>query len=100
MGTADTIWTYLLSGLVWFMNTFALPLFGDATSESAAMNFGKTIFTSTYIATQLIWQTIGSVVNLKLFGLFLGVILATFFLKVALASWKSIMGIIPFVGGR
>lgn len=98
--TADTIWTFLLSGLIWFMRTFALPLFGDSSSEFAAMNFGKTIWENTYVVLQLIWYTIGSVVNLNLFGLFLGVMLAVFFLKVAVSSWKTITGMIPLIGGH
>ncbi len=95
----DTLWTLLLSGVLWFMRNFALPLFGDPSSEVAALDFGRSIFASAQVVLTLIWYTIGSVVNLDIFAVFLSTMLVVFFMKIALSAGDIIKGFIPIIGG-
>lgn len=94
----DTIWSLLLAGFTWFIRSAILPLFGDASSQIASLNMAKILAQNGFVVFELIYDTLGSVVNLTLFGIFMGILFVFFFIRLILAIWLFILKLIPVVG--
>jgi hypothetical protein len=91
------LWTVLLAGLLFFINTFIMPLFGDATSQAASLNLAAMMTSNAGVLFQLIYIALGSVVNLTLFGVFIGLFFGIKITQIGLTIWMFIKSLIPFL---
>lgn len=89
------IWSALLGGLLWFINILIMPMFGDATSQAASLNLAQMMTSNAWVLFQLIYIALGSVVNLNLFGVFIGLSFSISTIKIALTIWMFIKGLVP-----
>lgn len=96
--SSNNIFAYLLAGIVWLIQHLLLPLFGDTSSQTAAMNLAGYIGQGGYVVFELVYDTLGSVVNLSLFALFMSALIFFFFVRLIIAIYKFILGLLPVIG--
>jgi hypothetical protein len=94
----NNIFSYILAGFVWLIQTLILPLFGDTQSQTAAMGLAYYIGQGGYVVLELVYDTIGSVVNLTIFGIFFMNLVFFFLVRLLIAIYKFILGLLPVVG--
>jgi hypothetical protein len=89
------VWTALLSGLLWFINMLIMPMFGDSASQAASLNLASMMASNAGVLFQLVYVALGSVVNLTLFGVFIGLTFIVSGAKIILTIWMFVKGLIP-----
>jgi hypothetical protein len=92
----DNIWSWLLNGVLWLIQVLIMPLFGDATSQAAAVGLGSSLGHGTMVLFQLVWLSF-SVFNLTWVGIYLAIALSLKLVQVAASIWLFIKNLIPFI---
>jgi hypothetical protein len=94
----NNIFSYILAGFLWLIQVMVMPLFGDTQSQTAAMGLAHYIGQGGYVVFELVYDTLGSVVNLGIFAIFMASLILFFFIRFAIAAYKFILGLLPVVG--
>lgn len=91
----SNIWSALLSGLIWFINALIMPLFGNSSSQAASMNLAQMMASNAGVMFQLVYITLGSVVNLALFAAYLSMVLVVKGVQIVTSIYMFIKSLIP-----